>query len=51
VALTGHIRTSPDFPKPGILFHDISTLLMHSGAWQATVKRLAAAIWPDPPAA
>ncbi|MDH3919847.1 MAG: adenine phosphoribosyltransferase, partial [Rhodospirillales bacterium] len=33
MALTGHIRTSPDFPKPGILFHDISTLLMHSGAW------------------
>ncbi|MCK5166607.1 MAG: adenine phosphoribosyltransferase, partial [Rhodospirillaceae bacterium] len=22
-----HIRTIPDFPKPGILFYDISTLL------------------------
>ena len=27
-----HIRTIPDFPKPGILFYDISTLLEHAGA-------------------
>ncbi|MDH3914281.1 MAG: adenine phosphoribosyltransferase, partial [Rhodospirillales bacterium] len=47
--LTEHIRTIPDFPKPGILFYDISTLLMHAGAWQATVKRLAAAIQPHKP--
>ena len=33
--LTEHIRTIPDFPEPGTLFYDISTLLMHSGAWQA----------------
>jgi len=47
--LTEHIRTIPDFPKPGILFYDISTLLMHAGAWQATVHRLAAAIRPHKP--
>jgi adenine phosphoribosyltransferase len=47
--LTEHIRTIPDFPKPGIQFYDISTLLMHSGAWQATVKRLAAAVEPHKP--
>jgi adenine/guanine phosphoribosyltransferase-like PRPP-binding protein len=42
--LTGHIRTIPDFPKPGIQFDDISTLLMHAGAWQKTVERLAEAV-------
>lgn len=47
--LSDHIRTIPDFPKPGILFYDISTLLMHPKAWQATVERLAAAIKPHKP--
>jgi adenine phosphoribosyltransferase len=36
-----HIRTIPDFPKPGILFYDISTLLKHPGAWRACVDQLA----------
>ncbi len=36
-----HIRAIPDFPKPGILFYDISTLLAHPDAWQITVARLA----------
>jgi len=27
--LKEHIRAIPDFPKPGILFYDISTLLAH----------------------
>ncbi|MCR9176524.1 MAG: adenine phosphoribosyltransferase [Alphaproteobacteria bacterium] len=39
--LKDHIRSVPDFPKPGILFHDISTLLMHPQAWKATVDQLA----------
>ncbi len=43
------IRTIPDFPKPGILFYDISTLLLHPEGWQATVDRLAAAIEPHQP--
>jgi adenine phosphoribosyltransferase len=47
--LTEHIRTIPDFPKPGIRFYDISTLLLHPGAWQATVERLAAAVQPHEP--
>ena len=38
--LRAHIRTVPDFPKPGILFYDISTLLAHPGAWSATVQGL-----------
>ena len=39
--LKAHIRQVPDFPKPGILFYDISTLLAHPAAWQETVDRLA----------
>ena len=34
-----HIRQIPDFPRPGILFYDISTLLAHGPAWKATVNR------------
>jgi adenine phosphoribosyltransferase len=44
-----HIRAIPDFPKPGILFYDISTLLAHPQAWQAMVEQLAAAIRPYRP--
>ena len=38
--LKAHIRNVPDFPKPGILFYDIGTLLAHGPAWQETVLRL-----------
>jgi adenine phosphoribosyltransferase len=44
-----HIRAIPDFPKPGILFYDISTLLAHARAWQATVESLAASVRPHRP--
>ena len=47
--LKKHIRGVPDFPKPGILFYDISTLLAHAPAWHETVKRLAAALEPKRP--
>ena len=36
-----YIRGIPDFPKPGILFYDISTLLAHADAWQVTMGRMA----------
>ncbi len=39
-----HIRSIPDFPKPGILFYDISTLLANADAWQVTMGRLANAV-------
>ena len=42
--LKEHIRGIPDFPSPGILFYDISPLLAHPDAWQATVDRLAAIV-------
>ena len=39
--LKDHIRAIPDFPIPGILFYDISTLLRHADAWQVAMGRLA----------
>ena len=39
--LKDHIRSIPDFPKPGILFYDISTLLAHPDAWQVAMGRMA----------
>ena len=47
--LKEHIRGIRDFPKPGILFYDISTLLAHGEAWQATVRRLDSALRPYDP--
>ena len=47
--LKAHIRHVPDFPKPGILFYDISTLLAHGPAWKETVNRLVTAITPLEP--
>ena len=34
------IRAVPDFPKPGILFRDITTLLQDAGAFRKTVDLL-----------
>jgi adenine phosphoribosyltransferase len=39
--LKDHIRPIPDFPKPGILFYDIATLLRHADAWQVAMGRMA----------
>jgi len=47
--LRDHIRGIPDFPKPGILFYDISTLLRHGPAWHEAMRRLAAIIAPYKP--
>ena len=44
--LKDHIRSIPDFPKPGILFYDISTLLQNAAAWSETIEKLADAISP-----
>lgn len=37
--LKKHIREVPDFPKPGILFYDITTLLQHPLALRKTVDQ------------
>src|SRR5471030_1336799 len=39
--LKDHIRSIPDFPKPGILFYDISTLLANAKAWREAIERMA----------
>ena len=39
--LKDHIAAIPDFPKPGILFYDVSTLLRHPDAWQVAMGRMA----------
>ncbi|AFW00926.1 adenine phosphoribosyltransferase [Gluconobacter thailandicus NBRC 3257] len=39
--LKDYISEVPDFPKPGILFYDISTLIRSAEAWQVATGRLA----------
>jgi len=49
IDLKKHIRSVPDFPKPGIMFYDIGTLLAHGPAWHETVRRLADIVRPMKP--
>jgi adenine phosphoribosyltransferase len=42
--LKEHIRSIPDFPRPGILFYDISTLLRDADAWQVAMGRMSNAV-------
>ena len=42
IDLKQQIRNIPDFPKPGILFYDITTLLRDPQGFKATVDSLAA---------
>lgn len=42
--LKDHIRSIPDFPKAGITFYDISTLLRDADAWQVAMGRMARAV-------
>jgi adenine phosphoribosyltransferase len=46
--LRAYIRDIPDFPKPGIVFKDITPLLLDPGALDATVVALAE--WARPKA-
>ena len=39
--LREHVRDIPDFPKPGVTFKDITPLLAHAKAFEATIDRLA----------
>ncbi len=40
--LRTYIRDIPDFPKPGIIFKDITPLLAHAGALRAAVDAICA---------
>jgi adenine phosphoribosyltransferase len=44
IDLRDHIRDVPDFPKPGILFKDITPLIASPPAFRATIERLAEAV-------
>jgi len=38
--LTAHIRNIPDYPKPGIMFRDITTLLGNARAFRRAIDEL-----------
>ncbi len=42
--LRAKIREVPDFPKPGILFYDITTLLRDGDAFREVIDRMADAV-------
>ena len=42
--LRAKIREVPDFPKPGILFYDITTLLREADAFREVIDRMADAV-------
>jgi adenine phosphoribosyltransferase len=42
--IRAHIRTIPDFPKSGIKFRDITTLLLDAEGLRLTIERMAAAV-------
>ena len=42
IVLQDWLRDVPDFPKPGILFKDITPMLAHPPAFQTVISRLAA---------
>jgi adenine phosphoribosyltransferase len=48
-AIKIHIRDVPDFPKPGIVFKDITPLLANAAAFNAAIELLAAQIAPHAP--
>ena len=39
INLKKYIDTHPDFPKPGILFYDISSLMFNKDVWQETINQ------------
>src|SRR5512147_1253248 len=44
MGIKDHIRAIRDFPEPGVVFYDISTLLAHADAWSIAMGRLAKAV-------
>jgi adenine phosphoribosyltransferase len=41
IDLKQYIRDIPDFPKKGIIFHDITPLLQNAGAFESAIERMA----------
>ena len=44
IDLKKYIETHPDFPKPGILFYDISSLMADAKIWQETINQFSALV-------
>jgi adenine phosphoribosyltransferase len=44
--LAALIRTIPDYPKPGIMFRDVSTLLLDGRGFRSAIDRVAATVDP-----
>ena len=44
IDLKNYIDTHPDFPKPGILFYDISSLMINKDIWQETINQFSTLI-------
>jgi adenine phosphoribosyltransferase len=44
VDLRQHIRTIPDYPKPGIMFRDVTTLMSSHEALRETTRQLTTAV-------
>ncbi|MFM2204949.1 MAG: hypothetical protein RLZZ560_344, partial [Cyanobacteriota bacterium] len=42
IDLHEHVRAIPDFPKPGILFRDITPLMRSPAAWQEVMRQMGA---------
>lgn len=49
IDLKAHIRGVPDFPKQGILFYDIGTLLANGPAWQQTIAQMTEIVKAEKP--
>ncbi|NRD89460.1 adenine phosphoribosyltransferase [Sphingopyxis sp. BSNA05] len=45
--LAALVRTIADYPKPGIQFRDVSTLLLDGPAFRQTIDRMIALVDPD----
>jgi adenine phosphoribosyltransferase len=45
--LAALVRTIPDYPKPGILFRDVSTLLLDGAGFRAAIDRMIGTFDPD----
>lgn len=45
--LAALIRNIPDYPKPGIMFRDVSTLLLDGRGFRVTIDRLSAMVPGD----
>ncbi len=44
IDLKKYIETYPGFPKPGILFYDISSLMADSKIWQETINQFSSLV-------